>query len=237
MNTGQIIKSKTTEKFTVIPNLLLRDNTMSLKAKGLLALLLSLPVDWVIYKTQVHQFSSDGRTSACSAFDELIKSGYIVSVEIRDKAGKFMGFNYVVYDTSITPAENQQKQKSIISGSEIPPCLKPEIGKPEIGKPDTNKERYHTNKDYTKKDIPALSEFLEHAKAACTKAKLNYNELQFSIESKYETWVADGWKDGNGKLIRIWKTKFNNTLPHLKAIQSQPGRSGQQVERGNFLES
>ena len=77
-----------------------------------------------------------------------------------------------------------------------------------------------------KKPIPPLPEFLEHAKAACTKAKLNYNELQFSIESKYETWVADGWKDGNGKLIRIWKTKFNNTLPHLKAIQSQPGRSG-----------
>ena len=68
---------------------------------------------------------------------------------------------------------------------------------------------------------PPLSEFLEHSKITCNKANLNFNELSFAIESKYETWVQDGWKDGNGNKIKIWKTKLNNTLPFLKPIKQQ----------------
>lgn len=67
--------------------------------------------------------------------------------------------------------------------------------------------------------IPGIDEFLSHAKVLCDKAKLNFNELSFSIESKYHTWVADGWKDGNGNKIKVWKTKLANTLPHLKPIR------------------
>ena len=72
-----------------------------------------------------------------------------------------------------------------------------------------------------KTPIPPLTEFLEHSKIACNKANLNFNELSFAIESKYETWVQDGWKDGNGNKIKIWKTKLNNTLPFLKPIKQQ----------------
>lgn len=68
-------------------------------------------------------------------------------------------------------------------------------------------------------DIPELPEFMNHARALCDKAQLNFDELSFSIESKYQTWVADGWKDGNGNKIKVWKTKLSNTLPHLKPIR------------------
>lgn len=77
------------------------------------------------------------------------------------------------------------------------------------------------NNDKEGKVIPPLTEFLEQAQSACKKASLNFNELKFAIESKYETWVQDGWKDGNGKAIKNWKTKFNNTLPHLKPIKQK----------------
>ena len=70
-------------------------------------------------------------------------------------------------------------------------------------------------------NIPELSEFLGHAKILCERAKLNYAELAFSIESKYHGWVADGWKDGHGEKIKVWKTKLANTLPHLKPIKQQ----------------
>ena len=68
---------------------------------------------------------------------------------------------------------------------------------------------------------PPLSEFLDHSKIACNKANINFNELSFAIESKYEAWVQDGWKDGNGNKIKIWKTKLNNTLPFLKPIKQK----------------
>lgn len=97
-NTGQIIKSKTTEKFTIIPNEVLNNKTLSLKAKGLLCILLSLPSDWVIYKTQLQDFSMDGRDSTINTFNELVEKGYILSVKRIDEKGRFMGYDYIVYD-------------------------------------------------------------------------------------------------------------------------------------------
>lgn len=102
MNSGQITKSKTTERFTVVPNLALQDSEMSLKAKGLLAYLLSLPSDWVIYKSELHKNFTDGSTSVQTAFKELQDKGYVLSVEIRDECGKFKGYNHNVYDYPVT---------------------------------------------------------------------------------------------------------------------------------------
>ena len=71
---------------------------MSLKAKGLLCLLLSLPPDWIIYKTQLSQFSSDGRDATTCAFNELVEMGYITSVKLVNEKGQKMGYDYIVYD-------------------------------------------------------------------------------------------------------------------------------------------
>lgn len=84
----------------------------------------------------------------------------------------------------------------------------------DIHKPKTKKQ---TNKE----DIPLLTEFLEQTEISCKKANLNFKQLKFAIESKYETWVADGWKDGHGKKIKNWKNKISNTLPFLKAIKQK----------------
>jgi len=47
-----------------------------------------------------------------------------------------------------------------------------------------------------------------------------FESLKFSIQSKYESWVDNGWKDGHGKKITNWKSKIKNTLPHLKPINN-----------------
>lgn len=66
---------------------------------------------------------------------------------------------------------------------------------------------------------PSKSDFLEHGKALCTKSGLNFFELQYSIEVKYDAWKESGWKDGHGAKIKNWKTKLANTLPFLKSIK------------------
>jgi hypothetical protein len=58
--------------------------------------------------------------------------------------------------------------------------------------------------------IPAFDVFLNHAKEQ--KPLID----EFSVKAKYDSWVLNGWKDGNGKKIVNWKTKLNNTLPYLK---------------------
>jgi len=63
--------------------------------------------------------------------------------------------------------------------------------------------------------IPELTEFLDYVKTL----EIYKPELEYSVKSKYETWKADNWIDGNGKSIKNWKTKISNTMPFLKPVQ------------------
>lgn len=101
-NTGLIIKSKLTEKFTTIPNSVLNDSKLSWKAKGILCKLLSNKSDWAVYKSQLQQFSSDGRDSTTAGFNELVERGYIVAIRRHNDKGQFAGYDYVVYDEPIS---------------------------------------------------------------------------------------------------------------------------------------
>ncbi len=73
--------------------------------------------------------------------------------------------------------------------------------------------------------IPPLPEFLEYVKTI-EEFSTKFESLKFAIESKYETWVSDGWKDGNGKKIVNWKLKIKNTLPYLKPIFNNTSQNG-----------
>lgn len=76
------------------------------------------------------------------------------------------------------------------------------------------------NKDKSiSKDIPTKEEFTDYALDYIEKNKIgNREQYQSQIESKYDTWVAAGWKDGFGKNIDKWKLKIQNTIPHIKPI-------------------
>jgi hypothetical protein len=111
-NTGLIVKAKLDVPFVQIPNKVLRDGNLSLKAKGLLSLLLSLPADWAVYKTQLASFSKDGRDATIAAFDELMDVGYIIGVRRHNEKGQFSGYDYVVYNEPATPfPENPKTDK------------------------------------------------------------------------------------------------------------------------------
>ena len=121
-NTGMIVRSKVKENYTIIKNDILTNKKISLKAKGLLCLLLSLPNDWVIYKTQLSDFSSDGRDATTNSFNELVELGYILSVQRVNEKGQKMGYDYIVYDE--------------IS---VPDTEKPITGFPKLDNPNTDK--------------------------------------------------------------------------------------------------
>lgn len=137
-NTGQISKVRGALPFAQIPNAMLQDPSLSAKAKGLLAFLLSLPEDWVIYKSNLGNFFSDGYDSLISGWKELEAAGYVLSVRMIDANGMFKGWNHVVY------YEPQLARLSSDSGIS-------EIGKPEIGKIGSIQRKNLKKKDYTNK--------------------------------------------------------------------------------------
>lgn len=79
------------------------------------------------------------------------------------------------------------------------------------------------NKNNNKKDnniyVPELSEFLSFAIQECS------NINQEDVKHKYNSWFLNGWKDGNDKPIKNWKTKLLNTIPYLKKIEIQQQRT------------
>lgn len=64
-----------------------------------------------------------------------------------------------------------------------------------------------------KKQRPTVEDVLIYYK---TDIAAQFPNLEFSVQTKYETWVEQGWKDGNGKKIINWKTKLKSTIPYLK---------------------
>ena len=71
----------------------------------------------------------------------------------------------------------------------------------------------------SKKEIPTLNEFLNYVLTVPEFAP-KFESLKYSIQSKYEQWIENGWKDGHGNEIKQWKTKLKNTLPHLKPLNN-----------------
>lgn len=80
----------------------LRDERLSLKSKGLLSLILSLPDDWRISIEGMTQFSSDGKDAIRSAIRELTDAGYITRAQTHSEAGTFSGYDYIVHETPVS---------------------------------------------------------------------------------------------------------------------------------------
>jgi len=96
--------------FVLVDKGFLNNNKLSLKAKGLLTLMLSHPDDWSFYMENISEMSSDGKASHVSAMKNLIEQGYIEKQQART-GGKFCGVIYTVI-------ENPKSNNKIISPEE-----------------------------------------------------------------------------------------------------------------------
>lgn len=153
-----IIKSKTFKNFTIINNDIVKDETLSFKAKGVYLLLSSFPEDWIIHKSNLHKYSSDGQDAVRSAFNELVDNGLILAVKKVNDKGQFEGWDYIVYP---------EKQEN-------PIAEKPIWDNPRSDNPESNNKEY-SNIDLTNKDLIAADAAPE--KSDYVKSIEVYNEF------------------------------------------------------------
>ena len=86
---------KRTSGYTIMSNYHLRDMNLSLKASGLLSLVLSLPEDWQYSVKGLTAIVKEGESAVKSALQELEQHGYLRRTEIRTESGKFQGLEYI----------------------------------------------------------------------------------------------------------------------------------------------
>lgn len=87
-----------TSKYTTISNGFLRDNNLSLKAKGFLTVIMALPDDWDFSIKGICSVLKEGKTSVYSAVQELKENRYCKTTPSRDEKGLIIGLDYVFYE-------------------------------------------------------------------------------------------------------------------------------------------
>lgn len=84
--------------YTVMSNHHLFDSGISLKAKGLLSIMLSMPDGWDYTLAGLAENNRDGIEAIRAAFNELVNAGYLVRQQVKREDGKFTGNKYIIQE-------------------------------------------------------------------------------------------------------------------------------------------
>ena len=107
-------KINKTENYTIIANTHLKERKMSLKSKGLLTLMLSLPDDWNYSLKGLVSLCSESESAIKSSLQELKKFGYLRIQKIAPKkgSGKFE-YIYEIFESPLKKEERQRVNKKV----------------------------------------------------------------------------------------------------------------------------
>ena len=157
-----VFRIEKTRDYTVMSNYHLRDRSLSLKAKGLLSLMLSLPEDWDYTLKGLSLINRESIDAIRTAVWELEKAGYIRREQGRDPKGKMADMVYTIYEQPVLEnpvLENPTADNPILENpttdnptSENPTQLNKDISKTNL----PNKEKSNTDLSSTH-SIPILS--------------------------------------------------------------------------------
>ena len=136
--------------YTVMSNHHLRNKELSLKAKGLLSQMLSLPEDWDYTLAGLSHINRESIDAIRTAVWELEKAGYILRRQGRDEKGKMTAIEYTIYEQPQPMLENPIPGKPML---ENPTTDNPTSENPT----QLNKDRSRTNLPKKEKSITDLS--------------------------------------------------------------------------------
>ena len=126
-----VFRIEKTRDYTVMSNHHLRNEDLSLKAKGLLSLMLSLPDGWDYTTKGLAHICKDGVDSICAGVRELEEHGYVIRERVRNKNGQLGAIEYTILEQprTIEPERENPKQDNPILV--FPALEKPEQEEPE----------------------------------------------------------------------------------------------------------
>ena len=140
-----VFRIERTRDYTVMSNHHLRDKALSLKSKGLLSMMLSLPEDWNYTTRGLAKICKEGVDAIGGALRELESAGYIVRHQMRDRQGRICDTEYVIYEQPQPKAPDTPQPDTASPDTENPYLDDPDTEKPA----DLNIEKSKTQKQTT----------------------------------------------------------------------------------------
>lgn len=190
--------------FTVLTNGVLRDPRLSLKTKGLFAVISSLPDDWRYSVSGLASFCGVGRDAIRAALKELETAGYLTREQLHGEQGKFGGNAYVLREESVLPlSESTTAEVSPLPG--FPLTANPLTENPTL-----------QNKDKQKKDLTNTPIVPQEGDGASKpqKRKTAYKlEPDWKPERFAAFWTAYPRGEAKQAAIRAWdKLRADDSL-------------------------
>ncbi len=156
-----VFRVERTRDYTVMCNCHLRDQNLSLKAKGLLSIMLSLPDDWNYTTKGLAAICKEGVNAIGSGLKELEEAGYIVRRQIHGYHGRITDMEYTIYEQPQkveTASPSMDEPDTDSSDMEEPGMVSPQLENPDMVNPDMEhpglENRRELNKDIQRKDRP-----------------------------------------------------------------------------------
>ena len=140
-----VFRIERTRDYTVMSNHHLRNGKLSLKAKGLLSMMLSLPEDWNYTTRGLAAICKEGVDAIGGALRELETAGYIVRHQLRDRQGRISDTEYVIYEQPQPKNPDTPQPDTASPDTENPDMVKPDTEKPA----ELNIEKSNTEKSIT----------------------------------------------------------------------------------------
>jgi hypothetical protein len=189
-------KLKIANKYATVPNILLNDNLITLKAKGLYAYIQSKPDNWEFSAERISRQLREGLPSVKSALQELEINGYLNRRRYQNNKG-FWEVEYILFDN---PSIENPMAENLLSGN-------PTEENPTIGKPSNNTNKEFSNKESIKESIERkVSKFSE-----------SLEDYRFELGNEYERFF-DYWTESNEKGKLKWE--FEKTFEISRRVKN-----------------
>ena len=147
-----------TRDYTVMSNHHLRNTELSLKAKGLLSLMLSLPDNWDYTTKGLARICKDGVDSICAAVRELEEHGYVIRERVRGANSQLGSIEYTILEQPAEPSPERENPVQVKPILENPVWGKPEQENPaQSNKDKSNKDKSNTDLSITEQSNPIRS--------------------------------------------------------------------------------
>ena len=147
-----VYRVERTRDYTVMSNIHLRDTGLSLKAKGLLSMFLSLPDDWNYSTRGLAKICKEGVDAIGSTIKELEKAGYIIRRQLRGSNGRITDTEYIIHEAPQPPELSAPDVET--PDTPLPDTASPDTENPDMVKPDTEKPaELNIEKSNTEKSI------------------------------------------------------------------------------------
>ena len=196
-----VFRVEKTKDYTVMSNYHLKDKTITLKAKGLLSQMLSLPESWNYTLEGLAQLNKEKIDAIRAAVKELETAGYIERSRERDSKGRLGDTIYTIFEQPKPPTlENPTLENPTLDN---PILDNPTLGKPTQGNPmQLNTNRLNTNLSSTESINPSLPPLR------------GSNRSEAMSIQRMDTY-RDIIRDNIGYDRLMDDTRYNDTLPEI----------------------